>query len=92
MSAEHQDFEGCKCLMCERSRRLRNLLGQPKPKTPQSAKYEEEMGVTARVRQEGLAKDRFVCCGELKDGEHHEACSKWKRIKSAVIDGQGSLI
>lgn len=61
--------------------------------TSQREKYEAERGADAGQRQVAAAKERFVCCGELKDDGHHPLCRNYVEPEApAHIEGQASLL
>jgi hypothetical protein len=63
-----------------------------KPRSP-AERYGDEQGSEALARQRQASKDHHVCCGEWKDGPHHEACKNYVPDElPPVIDGQESLI
>jgi hypothetical protein len=39
--------------------------------------YAEQFGTETTERQTQLAKALWPCCGEHRDGPHHEACAKY---------------
>ncbi len=51
----------------------------------QAERYAAELGDAARARQEELARERFVCCGEPKVIGHHEQCPKRPADAPAAI-------
>lgn len=59
----------------------------------QAAEYAAHLGEEARRRQEQLAKDYFVCCGEHKQDGHHEACPKRPPDEPPIVHpDQGALL
>lgn len=57
-------------------------------------KYAAALGDEAAVRQVEEARERWYCCGELKDDGHHPFCSKRRDqdLPPEHIDGQESLL
>ena len=43
--------------------------------------YREHLGDEALDRQRQAAKDYFPCCGEHRDGPHHESCSNYVQVE-----------
>lgn len=58
------------------------------------AKYADQVSPEAAERQIEEARERFYCCGELKDDGHHPFCSKRRDqdLPPEHIDGQESLL
>lgn len=43
-------------------------------------------------RQAELAKALWPCCGEHRDGPHHQACAKYVEPETTVDPNQGALL
>jgi hypothetical protein len=54
--------------------------------------YAQQLGDERADEQAELAKQLHACCGENRDGPHHEACAKWVEPAPTVHPNQETLI
>ena len=55
--------------------------------------YRSDLGTEALERQRLLAKELHACCGEWRNGPHHEACKHFVPDQApAEIPGQETLL
>jgi hypothetical protein len=55
-------------------------------------RYAEQFPPEVVERQAELAKTLHPCCGEHRDGPHHEACRKYVEPEPTVHPGQATFL